>query len=414
MRIEDVRKVAIIGQGYVGLPLALNLVQVGWCVFGIDNDPTKVSNLNKGISPILDIGNEQIVKSLESKLFWPTVDYSKVEEVSVVVICVPTPLDNAREPDLSLLNDAIESISPYVTSDTLIILESTSFPGTLRNFVIPLFNKHKEQNVKRVGFAVSPERINPGDEFWNQRNTPRIIGAIDADSLNLARDFYSGICESVTTVSSPEIAEIAKLFENAFRLLNISLVNEFARLVSNLNIDVHEVLDAAATKPYGFLKFKPGIGAGGHCIPVDPVYLTSWANSHKQNISLIDKSLEINSLIPYFVVNKALSLIDNFSELTQILVIGISYKPGVIDCRESPAISIIEQLRSKGINVCWHDPLTQHWLNEKSSDLDENYDLLILTVNQPGIDYSLFTKYRIPILDCTGTLKLSSNVHSLY
>lgn len=414
MSIQSVQKVAIIGQGYVGLPLSLNLVQAGWHVFGIDNDPTKISNLSKGISSILDIRNEQIVKSLELKLFWPTLDYSRVEEVSVIVICVPTPLNNAREPDLSILNDAIESFSPYVTNDTLIILESTSFPGTLRDFVIPLFNKHKKHNVKRVNFAVSPERINPGDEFWNQRNTPRVIGAIDTESLNVARDFYSIICDSINTVSSPEIAEMAKLFENAFRLVNISLVNEFARLVSNLNIDVYEVLDAAATKPYGFLKFKPGIGAGGHCIPVDPVYLTSWANSYKQNISLIDKSLEINSLIPMFVVDKALSLINNFSELTRILVIGISYKPGVIDFRESPAISIIEQLRSRGINVDWHDPFIQHWLNETSSDISESYDLIILTVDQPGIDYSLFTKYGVPILDCTKTLKQSSKVHHLY
>jgi UDP-N-acetyl-D-glucosamine dehydrogenase len=408
------KKVAIIGQGYVGLPLAINLSTAGWLVYGIDNDEDKVSNLKNGFSAISDVSNEQLVNSLNSNLYSPTCDYSKVGEASVVVICVPTPLGGSSKPDLSLLNNAIVSISMYVKDQSLIILESTSYPGTLRDFIIPLFNEHKKQDVRRVYFAVSPERVNPADKFWNQRNTPRVIGAIDDESLNLAQVFYSDICESITTVSSPEIAEISKLFENTFRLVNISLVNEFAKAASNLNLDVYEVLDAAATKPYGFLRFDPGVGAGGHCIPVDPAYLTWWADNNKQNISLVDKSLEINSLIPNFVADRAISLIKNFSQHTRILVIGISYKSGVIDCRESPSIAIIEKLRSKGITVDWHDPFVGSWLDETSSEINGNYELLILTVNQSGLVYSLLLKCGVTILDCTRTLTTSTGVHSLY
>ena len=284
MNVPGSRILAIIGQGYVGLPLAMASVDAGWTVIGIDNFEAKVSQINSGRSPVEDISDIQLKVALASGAYIASTDFTAVAEASVIAICVPTPLDEKREPDLSLLQSAATAVAPFVSNETLVVSESTSYPGTLRNIIIPIFDSLKPKNSINLYFASAPERVNPGDLVWNQKNTPRLVGAINTESKIKALTFYESICNTTLSVSTPEVAEAAKLLENTFRLANIALINEFAKLCSANSINVNEVIDAASTKPYGFMAFRPGVGVGGHCIPVDPLYLTWWA---RQNLSLI-------------------------------------------------------------------------------------------------------------------------------
>ncbi len=407
-------KVVIIGQGYVGLPLSMQLVKNGFIVFGVDNDSAKIEDLKHGISVTVDVTNEEISQALKSKKYIPSTTFESVKEASTVIICVPTPLDNLGQPDIDPLRKASINLAPFLTAGTLIVSESTSFPGTLREIIVPLVLNHINNNLQDLFFAVAPERVNPGDVSWNQINTPRVIGALDEQSLYRAVDFYSKICSDIKIVSTPEIAEASKLFENTFRLVNISLVNEFAKLCSIRNLNINEIIDAASSKPFGFMRFNQGIGAGGHCIPVDPVYLTWWASKTGFQLSLVDAALKVNELIPEYVVEKVISLLDTPINFTRILVLGISYKTGVSDLRESPSIKIIEKLRSNGANVFWHDPLISNWSEEKSSDLNMEYDLVILTLVQPSSILDYLLSRRIPILDCTNTLSKNEYTHLLY
>ena len=271
---QKTKILAIIGQGYVGLPLAMAAVDAGWTVVGIDNAEEKVDLINSGRSPVEDISNSKLEAALTKGFYKATTDFSTVADASVVTICVPTPLDEKREPDLSLLRNATTAVAPYVSSETLIVSESTSYPGTLREIIIPIVDALKPKNSVNIYFASAPERVNPGDPIWNHKNTPRLVGAIDVKSQTRALLFYESICDVVVSVSTPEVAEAAKLLENTFRLVNIALINEFTQLCSTVGIDVNEVIDAASSKPYGYMPFRPGVGVGGHCIPVDPLYLT--------------------------------------------------------------------------------------------------------------------------------------------
>ena len=407
-------KVAIIGQGYVGLPLSMKLVKNGFIVFGVDNDPAKIKDLQRGTSVTVDVTNEEISIALKSNMYIPSTTFECVKDASTVIICVPTPLDNLGQPDIDPLSKASINLAPFLTDGTLVVSESTSFPGTLREVIVPLIEKHKDKNLQNLYFAVAPERVNPGDVTWNQTNTPRVIGALGEPALHRAVELYSKICSDIKIVSAPEIAEASKLFENTFRLVNISLVNEFAKLCSVRNLDITEIIDAASSKPFGFMRFNQGIGAGGHCIPVDPVYLTWWASKSNFKLSIVDVALKINELIPEFVVEKAISLLTTPINTTRILVLGVSYKTGVSDLRESQSIKIIEKLRSNGANVFWHDPIISNWSEEKSSDLNMEYDLVIYALAQPGVILDNLLRRRIPILDCTNSLSQSEYTYSLY
>ena len=395
---------AIIGQGYVGLPLAMAAVDAGWTVIGIDNFEAKVSQINSGSSPVEDISDQQLQAAIAKGAYKATTDFSTVSQASVITICVPTPLDEKREPDLELLRSAAKGIAPFVSNETLVVSESTSYPGTLRDVIIPIVNELKPKESQNLYFASAPERVNPGDPVWNQKNTPRLIGAIDAESKIKALEFYESICDAAVSVSTPEVAEAAKLLENTFRLVNIALINEFTQLCSANNINVHEVIDAASSKPYGFMPFRPGVGVGGHCIPVDPLYLTWWARQSGVQANFVESADSINQEMPKFVAERALTMVEKETDSPRVLILGVAYKPGVADVRETPATELRNYLKSKGATVAWHDPLVSKWEDTTPVNLDWDCDVAILATMQPGMDLSPLTGRAVKILDCTNTL----------
>jgi UDP-N-acetyl-D-glucosamine dehydrogenase len=398
------RILAIVGQGYVGLPLAMAAVDGGWTVIGVDNLPAKVAQINGGSSPVEDISNEQLQTAISSGFYKATTDLSEVAKASVITICVPTPLDDNREPDLTLLQNAATGIAPYLSSATLVVSESTSYPGTLRDTIIPLVNQYKSKDTKNLYFASAPERVNPGDTIWNQRNTPRLLGAIDEESKVRALSFYTSICDAVVVVSTPEVAEAAKLLENTFRLVNIAFINEFTKLCSDADINVQEVIDAASSKPYGFMPFRPGVGVGGHCIPVDPLYLTWWARQKGNTATFVESADAINRAMPEYVARRALSIVSGNIQKPKVLILGIAYKSGVGDVRETPVSELRNSLKAQGAEVAWHDPLVQVWEGSNSVDISWDCHVAILATNQPGMNINELIGRGVPILDCTNSL----------
>ena len=404
---------AIIGQGYVGLPLAMAAVDAGWSVIGIEKSVSRVAQLNSGSSPVEDISNARLAKAIYEKKFFASSDPSDISIASVVTICVPTPLDEARNPDLDLLESATKDVAPYLSEGTLLVSESTSYPGTLRDVIIPLVNNLKSTKVKNLYFASAPERVNPGDPVWDQKNTPRLVGGIDEESQKRALDFYNSICDSVVATSTPEIAEAAKILENTFRLVNISMINEFTQLCSAQGINVHEVINAAATKPYGFMPFRPGVGIGGHCIPVDPLYLTWWARKGGQVASLVERSDEIANQMPIYVAERALALSKASTGTSKVLIMGVAYKPGVGDVRETPASALRAALVARGAEVAWVDPLVPLWEGTKPVTEEWDCDVAIVATNQPGLNVKSLLAKGIPVLDCTNNYGEQSGVELL-
>ncbi len=413
MNAQKSRTLAIIGQGYVGLPLAMAAVDAGWTVIGIDNFEAKVTQINSGSSPIEDISDTQLVAALKSGSYTASTDFSEVAAASVITICVPTPLDENREPDLSILRNAVTAIAPFVSNETLLVSESTSYPGTLRSVIIPIVDSLKPNDSVNVYFASAPERVNPGDAVWNQKNTPRLVGSIDTSSQEKAIAFYQSICDAVVSVSSPEVAEAAKLLENTFRLVNIALVNEFTQLCAFTAINVHEVIDAASSKPYGFMPFRPGVGVGGHCIPVDPLYLTWWARQNGRTAEVVEIADLINHRMPRYVAQRALKIVDPSITSPKVLILGVAYKPGVSDTRETPASELREYLRAQGAQVAWYDPLVSEWEGSKPVDLGWDCDVAILTTKQTGMAVEELAARGIQILDCTYTMKNQPGVFFL-
>lgn len=404
------RTVAIIGQGYVGLPLAMAAIQAGWNVIGIENAVAKFEGISAGISPVEDVPSSDIQEVLRSGKYRISNSVSDVKDAAIVTICVPTPLGADRAPDLSILNQAVLDIAPHLSSGTLVINESTSFPGTLRDFIQPLIMENKAGEDVVIHLAVAPERVNPGDFRWHQKNTPRLVGGIDEESTRLAVAFYGSICDEVVEVSAPEIAETAKLLENTFRLVNIALVNQLAQLCAGQNINVHEVIDAASTKPYGFMRFTPSVGVGGHCIPVDPMYLSWWAEKNGSKASIIDHSDQINVGMPIYVSQRVRALVDGKSESKRVLIMGVAYKPGVKDVRETPATALRDDLIANGYEVGWIDPLVMDWEGSLPVDLSWECDVAVVATAQPGLPVEHFSARGIPILDCTGVFKDLPNV----
>ncbi len=413
MSTEQPKTLAIIGQGYVGLPLAMAAVDAGWAVIGVDNFDAKVAQINSGSSPVEDISDVQLQAAISKGAYTATTDFSTVTKASVITICVPTPLNDKREPDLTLLRNAVTHIAPHISNETLVVSESTSYPGTLRDVIIPIIESLKYQSSLKIYFASAPERVNPGDSVWNQKNTSRLVGAIDERSKIRALAFYETICDAVVSVSTPEVAEAAKLLENTFRLVNIALVNEFTQLCSASSINVHEVIDAASSKPYGFMPFRPGVGVGGHCIPVDPLYLTWWARQNGTKAEFVESADSINHAMPRYVAERALKLVDSAVKSPKVLILGVAYKPGVGDVRETPVAELRDQLISRGAIVAWHDPLVQMWEGSKPVNLTWECDVAILATNQPGMSLNPLLSRDIQILDCTNSLQGLSGVSSL-
>ena len=413
MSAQVSRVLAIIGQGYVGLPLAMAAVSAGWTVIGIDNFEAKVARINSGKSPVEDISDTQLQVALTSGAYRASTDFSSVAKASVITICVPTPLDEKREPDLSLLQSAAAAIAPFVSNETLVVSESTSYPGTLRDMIIPIVDSLKPKDSVNIYFASAPERVNPGDPLWNQKNTPRLVGAIDAASQEKALAFYESICDVAVSVSSPEVAEAAKLLENTFRLVNIALINEFTQLCASTGINVHEVINAASSKPYGFMPFRPGVGVGGHCIPVDPLYLTWWARQNGGRAEFVETADMINHAMPKYVARRALELVDSSVTSPRVLIVGVAYKPGVGDVRETPVSELRDYLKAQGAEVVWHDPLVTNWEGSDPVDIDSECDVVIFATAQPGMALDSLIARKAKILDCTNTLQASEHILAL-
>ena len=407
------KSLAIIGQGYVGLPLAMAAVESGWEVVGLDNSATRVEELNRGHSPVEDISNETLSNALKSGSYRASSNYEEISNADVVIICVPTPLDEKKEPDLTALRNATISSAPYLKDGALLVSESTSYPGTLRSEVIRLVEKNRPAGTTQLFFATAPERVNPGDQVWNQKNTPRLVSGIDKDSHDKAMDFYSSICDAVVSVETPEIAEAAKLLENTFRLVNIGLINEFTKLCGPAGIDVNKVVTAASSKPYGFMPFRPGVGVGGHCIPVDPLYLTWWAKQNNLSAPMVDLAEKTNTEMHKYVTDRALKLVASKTQKARVLLLGVAYKAGVSDIRETPVSHLRERLIHLGHVVAWIDPLVTTWENTNPTNELKGFDVAILAVNQPGLPIAELQRIGTPILDCTNSLAGQGGIQTL-
>ncbi len=353
-------KVAVLGMGYVGLPLAVVFAEAGFEVIGIDPIQEKVDLLNQGVSYILDIPTEQVARLVQKGLIKATTDYSVLSQVDAVSICVPTPLRQTGDPDLSFIVSAAEGLSPYVHKGMVVVLESSTYPGTTRELVLPTMTEKSGLVIGEDLFlAFSPERVDPGRTDWTTYNTPKVVGGITPNCSDVASAWYCAAIETVVPVTSTEVAEMAKLLENTFRMINIGLVNELAIMCDRLNVDVWEVIDAAATKPFGFMKFTPGPGLGGHCIPIDPLYLSWKLRSLNYNARFIELASEINTNMPRFAVGKVQDALNDHGKPlkgSKVLVLGAAYKPDIDDLRESPALDVIHLLRQKGAEVRYHDP----------------------------------------------------------
>ena len=393
--------ISVIGLGYVGLPLAIAAAHAGYRVNGIDKNERVLSN-------IINFGNQFSIEFdsdlnslLKNKMLHISSDFATVKDSEIILICVPTPLTAQREPDLSLVASAVTSISEHFKKGTLVILESSVGPGTTRDFVAPLIEKISGLGRDEFFLAFSPERIDPANQTWNINNTPKLVAGLNKHACKLAFEFYSNFIGEVVICDSLEIAETAKLLENGFRLINISFINELTIFCQKLNIDVNEVIKAASTKPYGFMPFYPSIGAGGHCIPVDPLYLATKAREIGAPTKFIDLADQINQEMPGYFVGRAEEKIGGIKG-KKVLVIGVSYKPNVADVRETPVEALILGLKNKGAEVFWHDDLVKEWNGEKSVALSNEYDLAIIATPHTYLDLTKLGD--MPILNTRGSI----------
>jgi UDP-N-acetyl-D-glucosamine dehydrogenase len=389
-------RVAIIGQGYVGLTIAVSAAGAGHEVVGIDINEGLVAQLSAGKSHIEGVSGSDVSGIIAAGRFKASTDPILLNGCDVIVIAVPTPLDQDRNPDLSFVHSAADLIAKHVKSPALIVNESTSFPGTLRKEIAARIT-----DVEHL-FASSPERVDPGNTQWGTKNTPRLIGGLTPQAVSKAKEFYATFCDTIIEVSSPEVAEAAKIFENTFRQVNIALVNEFAQIADALGISGREVLDAAATKPYGFMEFNPGPGVGGHCIPVDPTYLAHVANKVGVPATFIKRANEVNLAMPAYVVKRVVAGSGGSIKGKSVVVVGVSYKSNVADTRETPAAGVIDLLRAQGATVTWHDDLVGNWRGETSAPIT-GADIAVLATKHDGLDLAALKGCGY-IFDCTGTI----------
>ncbi len=400
-------KVSIIGQGYVGLTISVFAAE-HHTVVGFDKNQGVVDALNAGISHIEGVDSDDLKKWITAGKFKATTNPADIADSEVVVIAVPTPLSKDRKPDLVFVEAACKTIGENLKTPGLIINESTSFPGTVRNLIKPEIEKHSQASIDHL-YAVSPERVDPGRTDWNQKNTPRLYAGLTAEASMAVRDFYSTFCDNLVEVSSPEVAESAKLFENTFRQVNIALVNEFAQIAHALGISVYETLDAAATKPYGFMKFMPSAGVGGHCIPVDPSYLAHTAAELGVPATFIERANEVNLEMAKYVVDRVKA--DHAGSLSgkKVQIVGVAYKPNVADVRETPAEPVVEELKRSGAIVSWSDALVSSWMGEKSAQLG-GCDIAIVVTLHSVTSATDVLKSAPYVFDTTGKVK---GAHSL-
>lgn len=409
----------VIGLGYVGLPLALEKAKAGFKVIGFDIQQSRVDMVNSGQNYIGDIINKEFEEIINGNKLKATTDFSKIKELDVVTICVPTPLDEHYQPNISYVINSTKEIAKYLHSGMLIILESTTYPGTTREVVMPILEESGLKCGVDFYLAFSPERVDPGNKLYNTKNTPKVVGGITEQCTDLAAILYENILEGeIHRVSSPEVAEMEKILENSYRNVNIALANEMAILCNRMGIDVWEVIEAAKTKPYGFQAFYPGPGVGGHCIPIDPFYLTWKAREYDYHTRLIEIAGEINNYMPEYTVERAMKILNQDSialKNSKIMILGVTYKQDVDDIRESAALKVIETLEKYGATVVYNDPYISEFTDKKSKthyksiDLTrenlKSVDLVIITTMHNCYDYSFITQHAKRIFDTKNATK---------
>lgn len=419
-KIEE-RKIVcgVVGLGYVGLPLAVEKAKAGFKTIGFDVQKEKVDAVNAGHNYIGDVVDSDLAKLVEEGMLSATTDFAFVKDVDFIAICVPTPLDEHQQPDISYVKSSAEAIAKYLTKETMVVLESTTYPGTTEELIKPILEKGSGLKCEKdfyLGF--SPERVDPGNLIYKTKNTPKVVGAIGKDAVEVIATMYRAVLDGdVKEVSSPAIAEMEKILENTYRNINIGLVNELAMLCHEMNIDMWEVIDAAKTKPYGFQAFYPGPGLGGHCIPLDPYYLSWKAREYGFHTSMIESSMMINDRMPEYCVERASKILNRHKKAlngSRVLVLGVAYKQDIDDYRESPALRVIEELNKTGAEVVYYDPWVRTYKykgktstsEEKlTKELIESADLVMITCAHSNVDYAFVQQHAKAIFDTKNVTK---------
>lgn len=422
--------VGVVGLGYVGLPLAVEKAKAGYKTIGFDVQPQKVQMVNDGHNYIGDVVNEDLNAIVKSGMFHATTDFSFVKEVDFVAICVPTPLDEHQQPDISYVRDSTVEVSKHLKRGTMVVLESTTYPGTTEELIKPLLEKGSGLKCGEdfyLGF--SPERVDPGNLIYKTKNTPKVVGAIGKDAVEVIAHMYRQVLDGdVKEVSSPAVAEMEKILENTYRNVNIGLVNELAMLCNKMNINIWEVVDAAKTKPYGFQAFYPGPGLGGHCIPLDPYYLSWKAREYGFHTSMIESSMMVNDRMPEYCVERAGKILNRYKKAlngSRVLVLGVAYKQDIDDYRESPAIRVIEELEKTGAEVDFYDPFIPEYrergqahkgIDAINPDVVAGYDMVMVTTAHTNVDYGMVANVGVPVFDCknvTSSIENKKNIEVL-
>lgn len=415
--------VGVVGLGYVGLPLAVEKAKAGFKTIGFDVQKKKVDLVNQGHNYIGDVVDTDLKKLVESGMLKATTDFSFVKDVDFIAICVPTPLDSHQQPDISYVQSSTEEISKYLTKETMVVLESTTYPGTTEELIKPILEKGSGLKCGEdfyLGF--SPERVDPGNLIYKTKNTPKVVGAIGKDATEVIASMYRAVLEGdVYEVSSPAIAEMEKILENTYRNINIGLVNELAMLCNEMGISMWEVIDAAKTKPYGFQAFYPGPGLGGHCIPLDPYYLSWKAREYGFHTSMIESSMMINDKMPEYCVERASKILNRFKKAmngAKVLVVGVAYKQDIDDYRESPALRVIEELEKEHADIEYYDPWVSKYayhgkeresIPEISPEIIASYDLIMITAAHSNVDYEMIQKNAKAVFDTKNVMKKVAN-----
>lgn len=408
----------VVGLGYVGLPLAVEKAKAGFKTIGFDVQEPKVKMVNQGINYIGDVVNEDLKEIVESGLLSATTDFAQVASADCVAICVPTPLDAYQQPNISYVKASAESIVPYMHKDMLIVLESTTYPGTTEELLKPILEKSGLKCGEDFYLAFSPERVDPGNLLYKTKNTPKVVGGVTTECTDVAAAMYEAILEApIHRVSSPAVAEMEKILENTYRNVNIGLVNELAILSNKMGINFWEVVDAAKSKPYGFQAFYPGPGLGGHCIPLDPYYLSWKAREYDFHTSMIESSMMVNDRMPEYCAERSSKILNRFKKAmngSKILILGVAYKQDIDDYRESPAIRVIEELEKEGAKVVYYDPYVSEYKDdgvvrkgelELTEELIESVDLVIVTTSHTNVDYGFVQKHAKVIFDTKNAMK---------
>ena len=410
--------VGVIGLGYVGLPLAVEKAKAGFKTIGFDVQKAKVDLVNAGSNYIGDVVDDDLKQIVESGMLRATNDFSFVKDVDFIAICVPTPLDEHQQPDISYVRSSAEEIAKHVTKGTMVVLESTTYPGTTEELLKPILETSGLKCGEDFYLGFSPERVDPGNKQFKTKNTPKVVGAIGEDAREVIAAMYRAVLEGdVYEVSSPAIAEMEKILENTYRNINIGLANEMAILCNRMGIDYWEVVDAAKTKPYGFQAFYPGPGLGGHCIPLDPYYLSWKAREYGFHTSMIESSMMVNDRMPEYCVERSMAILNRHKKAlngSKVLVLGVAYKNDIDDYRESPAIRVIEKLKEDGADTDFYDPWISeykdkgqifHGIEKIDVEIISSYDLIVITAAHTNIDYAMIQKNAAAIFDTRNAMK---------